>query len=621
MFNSVEFVLMFLSVFSSVTKESVTCVWALLYIAFDYNKEERKVRPVDWFKRQMALKSIEPLTALAASYGYDMKKTNKEKMSDTEAYELLCAIVVPILEKLSLEELEEISKTESGGSELLVLPLEDIKALVKMWTQHAREDEEKYEQFGGLPALGSVKYTRGDPTDTSNASATRDFGTERVLDETVQHGLDEAPRSEKLGPWSKMKMDGKTAAFILAYCNEYAAATTKTNLRRNGRVVKRQMIASETPRGTAMEDSNMWEMVHEAEIGDDNLISYPSFLTASSGLAVASLFGRPRVFHTNPHDGVLAGERLNEDTRNWSDDGMECEWSMQVGKQQDEELCQDWPQPMAPQHTRNESTSGSTVLNTRYNLPSRLDIPKVPRASLPVNVDDIFGVGFQGANQTPEHAPASTYEDIDVEMPKTPLKHNGSNFAYEAWGQQPIGGITEFDNQGGRLDVTSVITNDHDFEEIPMPRTPLMNDSGEFDYGPWARYSAGSLSRASDQAGPSGHSGLVMETSELDSNVIAGPSMSSHTMDNCDSADIVMPRTPMKHDRGEFEYGLWSGCSVESLNEASFLGASTPIPPAVIPTLTRANMPSRRFDIFDPDYQCPQPPHVPGVTNSFNSGN
>ncbi|KAG9098933.1 hypothetical protein FRC07_010573, partial [Ceratobasidium sp. 392] len=621
MFNSVEFVLMFLSMFSSVTKESVTCTWALLYLAFDYNKEERKVRPVDWFKRQMALKSIEPLTALAASCGYDIKKIKKEKMSDMVAYELLCAIVVPILEKLSPEELEEISKTDSGGSELLVLPLEDIKALVKMWTQHVREDEEKYERFGGLPALGSVEYTSGGPTDRSNASATSDFGPERVLDKAVKHGLDEAPRNEKLGPWSRMKMDGKTAAFILAYCNEDAAVTTKTNLRRNGRVVKRQMIASKTPRGTAMEDSNMWEMVHEAETGDENLNSYPSFLTASSGLAVASLFGRPRVFHTNSHDGILAGERSNEDTRNWSDDEMECEWSMQIDGRQDEELSQDWPEPMVPQHTQNESTSGPPVLNARYNLPSRLDIPKVPRASLPVNVDDIFGVGFQGVNQTPEHAPVSTYDGIDMEIPKTPLKHNRSDFAYEAWGQQSIGGITEFDDQGGRLDVPSVITNGHDSEEIPMPRTPPMNNGGEFDYGPWAGYSAGSLSRASGPAGPSGHSAMVTETSELDSNVIAGPLMSSHAMNNYDSGDIMMPRTPMKHDHGEFEHGLWSKYSVGSLNEASFQGASTSTPPVVIPNLTRANMPSRRFDIFDPDYQCPRPPHEPGVTNSFNSGN
>ncbi|KAG8743845.1 hypothetical protein FRC10_011312 [Ceratobasidium sp. 414] len=609
MFNSVEFVLMFLSMFSSVTKESIQAVTLLLHLAFQYNIGN--VRGVDFHEYEFTMAAIEPLSALAESCGYDMKKINKVEMSKMPA------------------ELGEISKTGSSGSEVLALPLDEVRTLVKMWTQHARDDEEKHGWFGALPALGSVEYTTsGAPADTRGTFMNDDCGPASGSNQAVKHGPDEAPRSEKLGRWSKVRMDAKTAAIILAYCNEHAAVPAKTTLRRNGRVGKRQINPGGMWRDKTMEESGMWEMVHEVPTEGEDLIFYPS-AAVSSRLGVGfSPSGRTQGFYRDPRYRFGPGVSSNE-AHGWGDDGMECDWSMQRGGGQGsiaqisvfgvwflrsvstggESLLQE---PLSMQRSQNRPTFGSPLFAVSETSRSRAPPPSVPKAARrdgPVNVDDIFGVGFQNTHQARGTVPASNYDSGDVAMPRTPLKHDRSGFDYGPWGEHSSGSLRQVDNQGGRLDTPGSVANDYGFGEATIPRTPLKHDRGEFDYELWGGPSFDSPGGASHQGGSSDRPGPSNEMSRLDSSSVAGPSTSTPAPAAAayGFGDLAMPRTPLKHNRDGFDYGLWGGHSVASFNQAS-----TPMP-AVTTNSGQTNVPSHHFSMSGVE---PQP-----RGSTYDSGN
>ncbi|KAG8685807.1 hypothetical protein FRC09_014516, partial [Ceratobasidium sp. 395] len=592
MFNSVEFVLLFLSVFSSVTKESVHCVGTLLAFAIEYSIG----KSIDCHKYQLTTSSIESLVALAESCGYDMKIN--EKINEEEIYELLCVILMPILGKLSLEELEEISKTGSSGSDVLNLPLDDIAILVKMWTQHAREDEEKCGRFGALPTLGSVEHTSvGGLMATSDISAVDDFGPEHMPEKAVRHGIDKDPKSEKVEKWSKMKMDAKTAAIILDYCNEYVAVSTKVTLGRNERVKKRQIIPSNVARrGMAMEERDMWEMINEVSI-KERLFDSNSIYTAGSNELLSE---RTQLFFATPRLG--SGVRLDEDESNWSDDGMECEWSMAIQQGQGSNP------PLEETHSTDMQQwqgglifGSSTMLGAHHNPPSPMDIPRITRAAVPMNVGDMFGVGSQNANRPLESAHMSDYDPSGLTMPSTPLKHDRGGFDSELWGECSTGSSGEVVTQRGSLDVPASSANDYDPGRVTTSGTALKHARGEFDYGLWSRYSTGSLDEASNQAGPSGHSGLAMEMPGLGPDITTGP--------------------PGHATCGELDYGIWTGVSTGSLNDTSLQGTSSPTPPVAAPNPTRTNMPSRRLDMFDPEYQHENSSHGSATTNGHGARN
>ncbi|KAG8796079.1 hypothetical protein FRC12_005349 [Ceratobasidium sp. 428] len=560
MFNSVEFVLLFLSVFSSVTKESVHCVGTLLAFAIEYSIG----KSIDCHKYQLTTSSIESLVALAESYGYDMKIN--EKINEEEVYELLCVILMPILGKLSLEELEEISKTGSSGSDVLNLPLDDVTILVKMWTQHAREDEEKCGRFEALPTLGSVEHTSaGGLIATSDISAVGGFGPEHMPEKAVKHGIDKDPKSEKSEKWPKMKMDAKAAAIILDYCNEHAAVSTKATLRRNERVKKRQIIPSNVARrGMAMEERDMWEMINEVST-KERLFDSSSIYTARSNELLSE---RTQLFFATPRHG--SGVRLDEDENNWSDDGMECEWSMVIQQGQGSNPPLEETHSMDMRQWQGGPIFGSpTMPGARYNRPSPMDVSRATRAGVSMNVDDMFGVGSQNTNRPLESAQMSDYDPSGLTMPSTPLKHDRGGFDSELWGE------------------TSGMVLEH--------------SRGEFDYGLWSRYSTGSLDEASNQAGPSGHSGLAMEMPGLGPDIITGP--------------------PGHATCGKLNYGVWTGFSTRSLNDTSLQGTSTFTPPMAVPNPSQTNMPSRRFDMFDPEYQHENSSHGPATTNDHDARN
>ncbi|KAG9088302.1 hypothetical protein FS749_002256, partial [Ceratobasidium sp. UAMH 11750] len=581
MFNSVDFVLMFLSMFSLVTKESVQGITLLLQLAFQYNVGNAQNLPsVELDTYEITASTLEPLSALAESCGYDVKKMNK-KLSKMEAYELLHAILEPMLGRLSPAELEEISKTRSSGGEVLTLPLDEVRTLVKMWTQNARNDEENRERFETLPTLGSVGYTStSTPTDTNGTFTNDDPGPRPRSDEGVKHEVDKAPKNEKLRRWSRMEMDAKTAAIILAYRNEYAAVPAKTRLRRHGRVSKRQINPDAGLRDMTME-SGMWEMVHEVPTKGEALNFHPSSTTESNRF---SPFGQTQGFYRIPRGEISPGAPSNG-TRDWSDDGMECEWSMQLGGNQGSERPARRPQNNGP-------TFGPipfAISRTSRNRPLPRGIPKAARRDMPVNIDDIFGVGFRNAQQ----APASDHDSGDIAMPRMPLKHDRSGFDDGLWGGHSAGNLS----QSGRLDTPGSVANDYGFGEITMPKTPLKHDRGEFDYELWGDHSFGGLDGANCPV-----------PSRLDSYSVAGPSTSTPApaVAAYGSGDLEMPKTPLKHDRGEFDYGLWGGHSV-----ASFYQASTFTPPAPANSV-RASALSHHSDMFDVEPQ----PHGP----AYDSG-
>ncbi|KAG9125871.1 hypothetical protein FRC07_005811 [Ceratobasidium sp. 392] len=119
-----------------------------------------------------------------------------------------------------------------------------------------------------------------------------------------------------------------------------------------------------------------------------------------------------------------------------------------------------------------------------------------------------------------------------------------------------------------------------------MPETALENNPNGFVYGLWGERTMGTF-EASGRAGPLTRPGTTMATSVLHSNAIAGSSMPQGTMSNYDNRDVEMPRTPLKHDRGEFDYGLWSEASAGVTDETRLIsmdhhepiGAQTPRTP------------------------------------------
>ncbi|KAG8707577.1 hypothetical protein FRC08_000414 [Ceratobasidium sp. 394] len=466
-----------------------------------------------------------------------------------------------------------------------------------MWTQNARNDEENRERFETLPALRSIGYTSTSTLADTNGTFTNDDpGPWPRSDEAVKHEVDRAPKNEKLRRWSRMEMDAKTAAIILAYCNEYAAVPAKTRLRRHGRVSKRQINPDAGLRDTTME-SGKWEMVHEVRdltpgstrdliclqvpTKSEALNFHPSSTTESNRF---SPFGQTQGLYRIPRGEISPGAPSN-DTRDWSDDEMECEWSMQLGGNQGSERPVRRPQ-------NNGRMLGPIPFAISRTLRNRLlprGIPKTARRDMPVNIDDIFGVGFRDAQQ----APAGDHDSGDIVMPRTPLKHDHSGFDYGLWGGHSVENL----NQSGRLDTPGSVANDYGFGEITMPKTPLKHDRGEFDYAMWGGHSFGSLDGANCPV-PSG----------LDPYSVAGPSTSTPAPAAAAyvSGDLEMPKTPLKHDRGEFDYGLWGGHSVASFDQAS---SFTPV---VSANSAQASAPSHHSDMFDVEPQ----PHGP----AYDSG-
>ncbi|KAG9074314.1 hypothetical protein FRC06_010776, partial [Ceratobasidium sp. 370] len=100
MINSVEFVLMFLSTFSSITPENLAAVGFLFGLALEYDAMDLWAAMTEHGMYGQVMSMIEPLSALAECAGYDMKHKNNHKLTVAEAYDMLREIVDPILGRL-----------------------------------------------------------------------------------------------------------------------------------------------------------------------------------------------------------------------------------------------------------------------------------------------------------------------------------------------------------------------------------------------------------------------------------------------------------------------------------------------------------------------------------------
>ncbi|KAG8775459.1 hypothetical protein FRC12_001480 [Ceratobasidium sp. 428] len=291
MFNSVEFVLMFLSIFSSVTEENIKAVMFLLGLAFQYDTIDLWAMMTQYGLYAQVLTMVGPLSALAECSGYDMTDVDKEDLSVTEAYEMLRAIMDPIMGQLDPAEMEQIRYTAMSGGEILDLPPARLGALVQNWTRHARDDEEKYGRFGKLVVAKNTGRASGIGSADADGTSAKQAGSrpKRHMpgpDEAVKEGPDHRPQDEKLDAWSKMKMDDRTAATIVEFCKQFAAASTETTVKRSGRVKKRQLAGWNHafyatpgwPKGWGVQPTR-------EELG---LESSESGLTDSSGMCVGS---------------------------------------------------------------------------------------------------------------------------------------------------------------------------------------------------------------------------------------------------------------------------------------------------------------------------------------------
>ncbi|KAG8736232.1 hypothetical protein FRC10_009546 [Ceratobasidium sp. 414] len=320
MINSVEFVLMFLSMFSSVSQENITTVGFIFGLALQYDAMDLWVAMTEHGMYSQVMSIIEPLSGLAECAGYDMKYKHKHKLTVAEAYDMLREIVDPILGRLDLAEMEQIRYTAISGGEVLQLPLDELRALVKNWTRHAREDDEKYGRFGRLPAAGSVGCaSESGSIDASGMSPPNDgCGGKRRMpgpDEAVKEGPDNRLKAEKLEAWSKMKMDDRTAAIVMAYCKDYAAPPAETMLGRRGRVKRRELLGwnlafYETP-------GRPGRLGGEATAGDEGLGSYGSYSSESSGMCIEfSPSGRTQMVCTKQCNGQGSGRSPDEESEN-----------------------------------------------------------------------------------------------------------------------------------------------------------------------------------------------------------------------------------------------------------------------------------------------------------------
>ncbi|KAJ1303162.1 hypothetical protein OPQ81_011363 [Rhizoctonia solani] len=137
MFNSVELVLMLLSMYSCVTKDIRTTVMFLLEIVFGYEPLTRK------FGRKPKVHEVrtlfEPLSALAQFHSAEF--TLEDIQNETGALAMVSEILKPILTRLSLAEFAEIHKKADDAVEIMInTPLSELQALVAKWASDARSD-------------------------------------------------------------------------------------------------------------------------------------------------------------------------------------------------------------------------------------------------------------------------------------------------------------------------------------------------------------------------------------------------------------------------------------------------------------------------------------------------
>ncbi|QRV99723.1 hypothetical protein RhiJN_27742 [Ceratobasidium sp. AG-Ba] len=297
MINSVELVLMFLSMFPSLNPDNIEAVGFLLGLSCQYDMLDLMFMIVNYGIGRLAMNHIDTLLALAQCNGHNIEGLDKRDMTDKDIYEILYSIVNPFLAQLEPSEMALLRQTQCGGEGVLRLPLIDLEILVKNWVRNVRQDDEKRDRFGKLAeaaranSISNILKAAGAPK-SGNLAPPFD-------NRTVQ---------EKTDAWSKIKLNHKTAAAIVNYCdNKYAAAPMDAKLTRTRRVEKQKQRQD-----------------------------LESITTDSSGVCIGFTLSMRTITHVRPrksnHDRSSRTSGLWEDHQTTSRDGNpDLSWTTESG--------------------------------------------------------------------------------------------------------------------------------------------------------------------------------------------------------------------------------------------------------------------------------------------------
>ncbi|EUC63251.1 hypothetical protein RSOL_487050 [Rhizoctonia solani AG-3 Rhs1AP] len=167
-FNSVELVLMLMSMFTCVTKDIRTTVMFLLEIVFGYEPLTRR------FVRKPKVHEVrtlfEPLSALALSHCTEYTLDNIQTKADALA--MVSAILQPILIRLTPAEFAEIHNKADDAVEIMIYtPLSEIQDMVAQWASDARMDSKFYNWLEWSRCYAPAGQTDIKPVDVSKAGA------------------------------------------------------------------------------------------------------------------------------------------------------------------------------------------------------------------------------------------------------------------------------------------------------------------------------------------------------------------------------------------------------------------------------------------------------------------
>ncbi|QRW14251.1 hypothetical protein RhiLY_13250 [Ceratobasidium sp. AG-Ba] len=100
MINSVELVLMFLSMFPSLNPDNIEAVGFLLGLSCQYDMLDLMFMIVNYGIGRLAMNHIDTLLALAQCNGHNIEGLSKDHMTDKDICEILYSIVNPLLAQL-----------------------------------------------------------------------------------------------------------------------------------------------------------------------------------------------------------------------------------------------------------------------------------------------------------------------------------------------------------------------------------------------------------------------------------------------------------------------------------------------------------------------------------------
>ncbi|QRV85361.1 hypothetical protein RhiJN_27444 [Ceratobasidium sp. AG-Ba] len=540
-FNSVVLVLALLATFSLVTTEVVQAMWLLLELACHYNYTHQRQVPMSESIYQRALACFDILAVLAGHRGYRAKTINKNKMTKKDMQEMLSAIIDPLLRGRTDEELTELEMTARSGGEVLIMPLDEIRRLVHMWTQALRGEEVgqgQPDKFGQDYEPGSLEWesetSRVQLWESGDAEVNGNSDEER----DVKLGIDPRTKPERVEAWSKTRMDETMSETMATYCSGYAAASTQSTLRRKERTEK---VAGRCRGFILFTTDEPIERVEEPTItltenktGDMWLCEAPSKDIPSDDLNSPTL------------------EQGPSETGDWSQEGDGVEWDMIPMRVERNDQGITYEQEAATRDAEDVDVSwivGNTtsipdphslgdVRTTRPNQPTLAAHTSQTGTDLPVDLDDIFGTS---AARAVGQGAVSVHHTGGLYLRATPSKRGRGG---------PDEVIEESSRMSGVLQGNGLVLASPERQPKRRRFGPvLMLEEAEARYNmvsPLACYPENEIG------------GLQPESPAGSDRQLA--------MDQCDLAEPQMPPTPLKHRRHEWTEDQWNSYIIGGSN-------------------------------------------------------